>query len=167
MIYTAEFSGLSIIIALIWFIASSVLNDKKKSKNNENEKSISNNFNLKNIRDFLNNYELTKAWKKYQEKPDLISSEHLDHSIEDSIINSIENEKIIELADSNTIHKKQSNQIGKDANYSKKNIFSKKYHKQYSYKTKGNLLRILKNKKELQKAILLKEIIDKPKALRR
>ena len=40
---------------------------------------------------------------------------------------------------SNTIHKKQSNQIGKDANYSKKNIFSKKYPKLYSYKTKGNL----------------------------
>ena len=58
MIYTAEMSGLSIVIALIWFIASTLLNDKKKKSSNKVDaikvdKKTSSLFDLQGIRNFL------------------------------------------------------------------------------------------------------------------
>ena len=43
MIYTAEISGLGLVVAIIWYLASTFLNDFKKSKNKvdaEDSKSI-------------------------------------------------------------------------------------------------------------------------------
>ena len=50
MIYTAEISGLGLVIAIVWYLASTFLNDFKKSKNKvdaEDPKSI---FDIKTLK---------------------------------------------------------------------------------------------------------------------
>ena len=155
MIFTAEISGLGLVIALIWYLASTFLNDAKKSKKkidaSDKTESI---FDFNKIRELIEN-----------------SSNETELEIEDN--NFQQNDYNEDLSS------KVKNDLNDQNNLIDLNIESNEKHQslysvkksEYSYKknnkTSSKIYNILKNKNELQKAIILKEILDKPKALQR
>ena len=145
MIYTAEFSGLGIVIALIWYIASTFLNDHKKSKKKVDAKKSGSIFDelLKN----LSNNVIEK-----------INSDNLiDNQENSSNINSSDEDQKDDLnkLDLDIVNKNVSANLDKT-------LLNRSKNRSANY-----ISNILKNKKELQKAILLKEVLGKPKALKR
>ena len=154
MIYTAEFSGLGIVIALIWYIASTFLNDHKKSKKKVDAKKSNSIFDelLKN----LSNNTI--------EKLNLNDTDNLDDLINDSEIYDIEDQNLSINNDSDENVKKDLHDVIKN----KKLVnLSKTFLNRSKNKPANYISNMLKNKKELQKAILLKEVLGKPKALKR
>lgn len=151
MIYSAEFSGLGLIIALIWYIASTFLNDHKKSKKKvDAKKSISFvDLLLKQLSD-------TSIKKEINLKEE---SDNLDVVIEDPMINEMTKQDLSELIPNSNVVTNNKKNISKKVN---KNIFENTKKSPALY-----ISNILKNKRELQKAILLKEVLGKPKALKR
>ena len=151
MIYSAEFSGLGLIIALIWYIASTFLNDHKKSKKKvDAKKSISFvDLLLKQLSD-------TSIKKEINLKEE---SDNLDVVIEDPMINEMTKQDLSELIPNSNVVTNNKKNISKKVN---KNIFENTKKSSALY-----ISNILKNKRELQKAILLKEVLGKPKALKR
>ena len=150
MIYTAEFSGLGLIIALIWFLASTFLNKHKKSNKKVDAENPGSIFNFNKIKDLLENS---------------IKESDLDISIDNTVNDEIENQDSYEAINNDVNDKDDLNQKNKNTvNISNK---KKKHLKNNVNKSTFNVLNILKNKKELQKSIILKEILDKPKALRK
>tara|TARA_B100001250_G_C19718158_1_gene752538 strand:+ start:17 stop:466 length:450 start_codon:yes stop_codon:yes gene_type:complete len=149
MIYTAEISGLGLVVAIVWYLASTFLNDFKKSKNKvgaEDSKSI---------------FDFTTLKAKLLE----ISKSNLD--ISNEVVDKIENEEKSQEPFNNAL----SNEVDLDQKENKNNDkFSSKEVNISNEKIDQpslNILKILKNKNEFHKAILLKEILDKPKALRK
>ena len=149
MIYTAEISGLGLVVAIVWYLASTFLNDFKKSKNKvdaEDSKSI---------------FDFTTLKAKLLE----ISKSNLD--ISNEVVDKIENEEKSQEPFNNAL----SNEVDLDQKENKNNDkFSSKEVNISNEKIDQpsfNILKILKNKNEFHKAILFKEILDKPKALRK
>ena len=151
MIYTAEISGLGLVVAIIWYLASTFLNDFKKSKNKVAAKDS------KSIFDFTT----------FKTKLLEISKSNLDLDISNEVVDKIDNEENSDELINNTLFnevdlKKEKNQNNDKILSEKLNISNDKIdHPSF------NILKTLKNKNEFYKAILLKEILDKPKALRK
>ncbi|MAV59359.1 MAG: hypothetical protein CMG07_05350 [Candidatus Marinimicrobia bacterium] len=172
MIHTAEFNGLGLIIFLIWFIASSLLQKNKKNKKNSIEPDDldenSNPFSMQDLRSlFDNSLNKLKTDNNLVIEPEDNYNFITEKSDNDNIIESIDrndlkqNEDEIEtdISGLNRLGKKIQNNFKSDDNFiiSKKNKIS----------INKSLNKVFQNKNELRRAILLKEILDKPKALRK
>ena len=171
MIYTAEFNGLGLIVFLIWFIASSLLQKNKKNNKDsielDDKDENSNSFSMQDLRSlFDNSLNKLKTDRNFAMESDNnygVDSENLDSDKVNENIDYIDFNQKEEEIDSENANKIQFST--EQQGYSKFNnsIISKKN----KINVPKSLNRVFKSKNELRKAILLKEILDKPKALRK
>ena len=172
MIYTAEFNGLGLIIFLIWFIASSFLQKNKKKKDDSTELDDKdenyNSFSIQDLRSLfdnsLNKLKIDSNFATESDNNYSFDSENLDgdnvkENIDYTDLNQNEDETDIENAKNIQFNTKIKDHFKSNKN----SIISKKNKINVS----RSLNRVFQSKNELRKAILLKEILDKPKALRK
>lgn len=169
MIYTAEFNGLGLIVFLIWFIASSLL--QKNKKNNKDSIELdekdenSNSFSMQDLRSlFDNSLNKLKTDSNFAMESDNnydVDSENLDSDKVNENIDFNQREKEIDSENANKIQ--FSTKLQGHSRSNKNLIISKKN----KINVPKSLNRVFKSKNELRKAILLKEILDKPKGLRK
>ena len=165
MYYLAEIGNLGFIIALIWFIFSSLLNKNKKKKNDETE-SLDQKIEEVPIID-LNRINKKKKpifnFNSFIENlKNIAESESNNSEISNDLENLNKNIKLDENINSET-------KIDKISSYDKQKSekivsFAKGKKNKRSIRLLSNKL---KNKNILQEAIILKEILDKPIALRK
>lgn len=172
MIYTAEFNGLGLIVFLIWFIASSLLQKNKKNNKDsielDDKDENSNSFSMQDLRSlFDNSLNKLKTDSNFAMESDNnynVDSENLDSDkVNENIDYTDFNQKEKEIDSENTNKIQFSTKL---QDHSKSNINSI-IGKKNKINVPKNLNRVFKSKNELRKAILLKEILDKPKALRK
>jgi len=172
MIYTAEFNGLGLIVFLIWFIASSLLQKNKKNNKDsielDDKDENSNSFSMQDLRSlFDNSLNKLKTDSNFAMESDNnydVDSENLDSDKVNENIDPTDFNQKEKKIDSENTNKIQFST--KQQGHSKSNINSI-IGKKNKINVPKNLNRVFKSKNELRKAILLKEILDKPKALRK
>ena len=154
MIYTAEISGLGLVIALIWYLASTFLNNTKKSKKIDASNKTESIFDFNKIRELIEN-------SNNETQLEIEDNNFQQNDYNEDLSSKVKND----LNDQNNLI-----DLNIESNEKHQSLYSVK-KSEYSYKknnkTSSKIYNILKNKNEFQKAIILKEILDKPKALQR
>ena len=151
MYYVAEIGNLGFIIALIWFIVSSLLNKNKK----KSDESIST--------DQIVEKDSIFDFNKLIENLKTTAQSHLNNNNIQDVEILDDNDNIDENKNSET---KVKNISREENNQKTKNEISLTETKQRNL-FKKSLYYKLRNKNELQQAIIFKEILDKPVSLKK